>query len=149
MFRLMAISAALSLSACATIGSPPNDAPEPAAYGAPVALGEWVWLNEPFTRLRADEVLEDSRCPPNARCVWAGQVKLKISLAVEPQPISVRHNGAEYDAGTMERELATGENLDMFGGNIAIQTVEPSPAMTNESIAPESYRFSFSFTPQE
>ncbi len=26
------------------------------------------------------EILEDSRCPPNVTCIWAGNAKIKISL---------------------------------------------------------------------
>lgn len=31
--------------------------------------------------IKVVEVLEDSRCPPDAMCVWAGNVKIKLTLA--------------------------------------------------------------------
>lgn len=36
------------------------------------------------------EVLEDSRCPADAVCVWAGQVKVLLEVAMEPKPSSTR-----------------------------------------------------------
>ncbi len=31
-------------------------------------------------RVRPLEVLEDSRCPQNARCVWAGRLRLRVNI---------------------------------------------------------------------
>lgn len=31
-------------------------------------------------RVRPLEVLEDSRCPQNARCVWAGRLRLRVNV---------------------------------------------------------------------
>ena len=31
--------------------------------------------------LRFEEVLEDSRCPPGMVCVWAGRVRVRVSLS--------------------------------------------------------------------
>lgn len=31
-------------------------------------------------RVRPLEVLEDSRCPQNARCVWAGRLRLRVAI---------------------------------------------------------------------
>lgn len=31
-------------------------------------------------RVRPLEVLEDSRCPQNARCVWAGRLRLRVAV---------------------------------------------------------------------
>lgn len=31
-------------------------------------------------RIRPLEVLEDSRCPQNARCVWAGRLRLRVNV---------------------------------------------------------------------
>lgn len=44
-----------------------------------VRLNETADLGEGL-RVRPLEVLEDSRCPQNARCVWAGRVRLRVSI---------------------------------------------------------------------
>lgn len=31
-------------------------------------------------RVRPVEVIEDSRCPQNARCVWAGRLRLRVAV---------------------------------------------------------------------
>lgn len=35
--------------------------------------------------IRFDSVLEDSRCPPEAMCVWAGNAKVRFIFATEAQ----------------------------------------------------------------
>src|SRR5699024_2605974 len=57
--------ALLALSACATVAEPP---PAPTDGIARAALGERVYVDGP--RVTPLQVLEDSRCPMNARCVW-------------------------------------------------------------------------------
>ena len=66
-----ALAALLTLSACATAG---RDAP--LADGSDVALGQRAYVDGPLVQPVA--VLEDSRCPMNARCIWAGRVKVQM-----------------------------------------------------------------------
>ena len=62
---------ALALSACAATG-----AATPLPDGSDVALGQRAYFDGPI--VQPVEVLEDSRCPMNARCVWAGRVRVKM-----------------------------------------------------------------------
>ena len=69
---LAAACAALSLGACATL---PNG---PIVNGGPVRPDGMAMIGQP-TRVGAlvvtpKTLVEDSRCPMNARCVWAGRV---------------------------------------------------------------------------
>lgn len=53
------------------------------AVGLPLAmiqLGEIVAIGESGFSLSFDEIITDSRCPEDATCVWAGQVKVMLSL---------------------------------------------------------------------
>src|SRR3546814_12270732 len=67
---ILALPAALALSACATTA----DAPFP--DGSDVALGQKAYVDGP--PVQPVEVVEDSRCPMNVRCVWAGRVRVKM-----------------------------------------------------------------------
>ena len=44
----------------------------------PVRLGQIASVNGP--RVRADEVIEDSRCPTDATCVWAGRLIVRATV---------------------------------------------------------------------
>ncbi len=116
------LPAVLLLTACATTSMPRTD-------GNDVALGQEAMVDGPVVRPIA--VLEDSRCPMNARCVWAGQVRLKM-LWVRPQ-------------GGQEFELTLGEPRPLADGAITLTSVRPDK-LTNLVLKPADYRFSFSFT---
>ena len=44
-----------------------------------VAINQTADLGDGL-RVRALEVLEDSRCPQNARCVWAGRLRVRVAI---------------------------------------------------------------------
>ena len=46
-----------------------------------VELGKSVTADRGRIRIKFLEVLEDSRCPVDATCVWAGNAKIRISVS--------------------------------------------------------------------
>ncbi|WP_051957546.1 hypothetical protein [Altibacter lentus] len=46
-----------------------------------VPLGETVHIGDISITFR--EVLEDSRCPKDVNCIWAGRIRLQIGVAVD------------------------------------------------------------------
>lgn len=64
--------ATATLTGCAAIPDAPITQTEAKPQGSSVALRESVWVGEVVAT--PIEVLEDSRCPENARCVWAGRL---------------------------------------------------------------------------
>lgn len=44
----------------------------------PVRLGEIAAVNGP--KVRPDRVIEDSRCPADAQCVWAGRLVVRATV---------------------------------------------------------------------
>ena len=62
------LAAALALCACATapIAQSPIRSDGLAALGQPTRVGALV--------VTPQALVEDSRCPINARCIWAGQI---------------------------------------------------------------------------
>ncbi len=73
------------------------------------------------------EVLEDSRCPANVDCVWAGQVRLRVNIS-----------GAEA-------ELISDQPLATPNGTIVLAVVRPYPFQEwpEDEIAIPPYRFGF------
>lgn len=62
-----------------------NTKVSPPVIVAKVALGETVIFEE--TYITFSEVLEDSRCPSNVTCVWAGQAKVLAKIKTEKETI--------------------------------------------------------------
>jgi len=115
MKRLFILTAA-ALAACATVPAP--------AVGPTAALGQIARV-EGLT-IRPLRVVEDSRCPINARCVWAGRMILHARVGSAP-----------YD-------LTLGEPLAIPGGRLTLVAAEPGKTAGHET-DPAAYRFTFAF----
>lgn len=77
--------------------------------------------------VRPLEVLEDSRCPQNARCVWAG--RLRVRVAVD---------------GAGEREVILDEAaIETPRGSFALVAALPGPWTDWPQGAMPAYRFGF------
>lgn len=113
--------AVVALSACVTTG-------EAESNGSNVRLGQIAYVDGP--RIKPVELLEDSRCPTNVQCIWAGRVRLKM-LWIKP-------------SGNHEFELISGEPEPLADGAITLTSVMPD-TVTDRPIRPEDYRFSFEF----
>lgn len=132
----------------------PPDVAEPlpiASYGTPVAFGEWVWLDEPDLAISPQNLLTDSRCPSNARCIWAGEVRMTVRLAQDPDN-GVLHphgNAMTIDTQLGDTELGSAEGIAISDGQIEVEWIGPRAASTRETIELQDYRIVFSFTPNE
>ena len=113
--------ALIVLSSCVTTAQADVD-------GSDVRLGQTAYVGGP--RVRPLAVLEDSRCPANAQCVWAGRVRLKM--------LWVRSTGDQ------EFELTLGEPKPLADGSITLISVVPEKTMQTQNV-PAAYRFSFEF----
>lgn len=79
------------------------------------------------------EVLEDSRCPIEAECVWAGRFRIRARLDI----------GHE----TIETEIEAWQPLTINGGTLLLEEVAPDPSVQWPKLAPGDYSMRFSFTP--
>lgn len=117
----LALSMIVPLAACATVTSPPR------ADGS-AALHQTTQAGP--LRVRPERVVEDSRCPMNARCIRAGRVVVEATV---------------WDAGhAQSRSLILGETALTAAGELMLDSVEPS-TQTGTAIAPGDYRFHFSY----
>jgi hypothetical protein len=120
---MLALPAMLALTACVTTrGAPLPD-------GGDVALGQKAYVDGPL--VQPVELLEDSRCPMNARCVWAGRVRVKM--------VWIRGNGEKQPF-----EVTLGEPVQLADGQFTLESVRPEK-MTDAAIKPSDYRFSLRF----
>lgn len=120
----LVLGVTFALSACATTRDP-----APLADASDVALGTRAYADGPIIQPVA--VLEDSRCPMNARCIWAGRVRVQM--------LWIRGNGEQQPF-----EVTLGEATPLADGSIILESVRPD-RMTNVELKPEDYRFAFRF----
>lgn len=103
----------------------------PAVAPAPTAgLGETASVGG--IRVRPLRVVEDSRCPINARCIWAGRIILLAEVSGGPRRTTY--------------SLTLGEPIDHGGGRLALVAAEPGRIAGRTAEAGE-YRFTFAFEP--
>ncbi len=118
--------APLALSACAIIPDGQLAGATPAAEGAAVGLAQPVRVGDIV--VTPIKVVEDSRCPINARCVWAGR------LVVE-----TRIDGAGWRDTA---DITLGETFGTHDRVIALTSGEPGKT-TQAEIEPGEYRFTY------
>jgi hypothetical protein len=121
---LLVVSLALGACSAATGG----DIPKEAALSW-AKLGERAYADG--TDVTPLEVLEDSRCPADAQCVWAGRVRIRATV----------HHGS----GDVERELESGKPITVAGGKLELVAVHPATS-SRKATVPEDYRLGFRFT---
>jgi hypothetical protein len=107
--------AALALSACATLpAAAPMRSDGLARIGETTRVGTLA-----VTPLR---VVEDSRCPINARCIWAGRLVLSATVAA---------------SGWQEtRNLTLGEPLALHATTLTLTSAEPGKLAGAQPPAP-------------
>ena len=91
-------------------------------------LGQTVNLDGP--RVTPLAVLEDSRCSREARCIWAGRVRLSVRVVT--------------GAGSAVRELASHKPLQVADGQLVLASTMP-PRSTQHALVPSDYRFTLKF----
>jgi len=103
-------------------------APQPAPI---VTTGLHRWQRIADRQVRVDKVVEDSRCPMNARCVWAGRAIVRVTLR----------------EGTRRRtvDVTLGEPIPFAGGKLELVSVTPEKMAGAQPKRPAPYRFSFEY----
>jgi hypothetical protein len=118
MHRLLPIIA-ISLAACATV---------PASTGSSAGLGQVARVDG--VTIRPLRVVEDSRCPSDVQCVWAGRLVILAEVGYR--------GGSESFRGTM----TLGQALIL--GRESVTLVSATPGKTaGSTIDPRAYRFTF------
>ena len=111
---------ALVLAGCATV--------PPANAGPTAGIGQIATTNG--LRVRPLAIIEDSRCPINAVCVWAGRLVVRSEVI-----------GGSW---RQTRDLELGKPQPIADGQLTLTTAAPSKVAGAEA-DPRSYRFTFDF----
>ena len=121
--------AALALSACAVVPDTPivSTNRDIAASGSAVGFNQPVWVS-PELVVTPIRLTEDSRCPENARCVWAGKAVLETRL-----------DGVGWRQTV---PLTLGEPYEVRGQAVTLVSVLPNK-QAERQIPVETYRFAF------
>lgn len=124
MRRSLLIVILCALTACAA-AVPAGTRRVPLDTEVTLAPGETAIAGDGFA-VQFVSVLEDSRCPHDVTCVWAGQVRVQLALKAGSQPVA-RHEVVEHG------------NVVVAGYRVTIVRVQPRPLSTGR-IQPGEYR---------
>ena len=118
--------AALALGACATLPpiAPTTTGTATASYGQTANVGPL--LVQPIA------LVEDSRCPINARCIWAGRLILKAQ-------IELRGGGEQ-----LTTNLTLGTPLSIGADRLTLVSAEPG-RLAGAKGNPPANRFTFDY----
>jgi hypothetical protein len=95
----------------------------------PVRLGQIAFVNGP--RMRADRVIEDSRCPLDAQCVWAGRLVVRATVL-----------GGGW---ARQLDLTLGKPVTAANGSLPLVGATPRRWISKQRSKPLPYRFTFDF----
>jgi len=93
-----------------------------------VRLGQIAAVNGP--RVRADRVVEDSRCPGGTQCVWAGRLVVRATVL-----------GGGW---SRQIDLTLGTPVNVADGQLTIVAATPV-RRAGQNSRPLPYRFTFRF----
>lgn len=129
--HLVFLCAMLALGACTTAAGQGDAAACPARKC--VALGQTQQL-APGLRVTPIAVVEDSRCPPDVTCAWAGRLRIRVQI--------------ERQSEQSEAVIGTEEPLRIRGGFLSLERVSPPARAANQGPpTPGEYRIAFAFAP--
>lgn len=133
------LGSALVMLAC---GSPSETSLERADTPAPavaagrdtlvLAIGQEVTVPGTDLRVRLDNVRNDSRCPIDAICVWAGDAEVDITLS----RASARTRHVLHWANSAGRPGSASAN----GYRVTLLQLDPMPRAATGAPAPGAYR---------
>jgi hypothetical protein len=125
MTRLAALLTCLALAGCGAMADRETQAVDPGTE-ITLAPGAAVSVKTTGLTLRFVAVTEDSRCPRDLTCVWAGEVRALLEIR-------------ESSRAASRLELLEGGSTVAGGCRVTLVRVEPQPTSTAK-IAAQDYR---------
>lgn len=109
---------------------PATSTPKEAMKAVTIGLNQKAVFNDVV--IKALAVAEDSRCPSDVECVWAGRVMIEVNVSTK--------DGTLIKSAKLEEK----KSFVAGGARITLAQVEPYPVSTKE-IEDGDYVFSFVF----
>lgn len=129
----LALVPVLMLAACAA--TPPAPGPSDPGYFSgqgTVGLDEAIRIAN--LRIIPLDILEDSRCPADVQCVWAGRLIARVEI-----------QSSDFATRTESMELGRGIALE-DARSLTITAAEPV-RRSGDSVTPDAYRLTFTLGP--
>jgi len=123
----------VAIFAMTSIATPATAAQKPETVT--VKAGKQRSASKSKLKIKFVSVVEDSRCPENVQCVWAGNAKIKVTVT------SAR--GSE----TFEMNTGMGPQGNQFDGwAINLESLTPTPRAGSKPISAKAYVAKFTIT---
>lgn len=129
--RLVSAVMVVAASGCAGTGVAALDQPSSSLTSLPTEItlqyGEERLIDD-VLRVSFSQVLEDSRCPVDVTCIWAGNARVRIGISMGMGPTFPLELNSSLEPTT----------VDWNGVRVTLLGVMPEPRST-EKIPPEAY----------
>jgi hypothetical protein len=133
MMRLALVSSlGLSLTLASCAATPATGGPAVFNGQASAGLNQTAVIGD--VRIRPLELLQDSRCPADVDCVWAGRLVVRVEV-----------QSPYFPPRTELMELGRGIALE-DARSLTITATEPAP-LSGVAIQPSDYRLTFTLGP--
>jgi hypothetical protein len=99
------------------------------AIEGPVRLRQTAFVDGP--KVRPEQVIEDSRCPPRIPCVWAGRLVVRVTVS-----------GGGW---SKQVDLTLGIPMVVADGMLTLVAAVPKHRIGQPSGKPPAYQFTFRF----
>lgn len=121
----LALLLTVTLAACQSTSAP---APHAASLNQEIQLapGEQAAYSQQGLSVEFVRVVDDSRCPSDVTCVWAGEIKVQLSTRIKA-------------AEAVQHEITAGQPATVGDFRLIVVQVQPEPISTRP-ISPEEYR---------
>ena len=81
--------------------------------------------------LKFESIIQDSRCPPNAYCIWGGMAEIRLRLI--KLPADTHFITLPILLGVHKNDSDSHIPIDTLGFHITLLQLDPYPAPTNDS----------------
>jgi len=100
---------------------------------SPVTLkyGQSAIIQSENVELKLDSIIHDSRCPPNAYCIWGGMAEIRLRLI--KLPVDTHYVILPILLGVHKNDSDSHIQIDTLGFHITLLQLDPYPAPTNDS----------------
>jgi hypothetical protein len=98
-------------------------------------IGQTITVEDGWP-IRFDAILEDSRCPIDVQCIWAGQVRVALTVQREGTFVLIE---AVMPGGSPTQAIVDGRSL-------LLRSIDPKPVSTRQ-IEQSEYRLTLAFLP--